>query len=68
MVIEVPRTGERFNGRLVEEPFGPLCLKEGRSCLSGYVLKTVLDIGWRVVESTPDEQALMESHGLGIAP
>jgi hypothetical protein len=66
MVIEVPRTGERFNGRLVEEPCGPLCLKEGRSCLRGYVLKTVLDIGWRVVESTRHERILMESYGISI--
>jgi len=68
MIIEVPRTGERIDARLVEERFGPLCLKVGQERIAAYVLKAVLDIGWRVTQSTPDEQALMESHGLGITP
>ena len=68
MIIEVPSTGERIDARLVEERFGPLCLKVGQSRVIGYVLKAVLDIGWRIIQSTPDEQALMESHGLGITP
>ncbi len=64
MIIEVPRTGERIDARLVEERFGPLCLKVGRCELIAYVLQPVLDIGWRIIESTPEERALMGSHGL----
>jgi hypothetical protein len=64
MIIEVPTTGERIDARLVEERFGPLCLREGRSARIGYVLKPVLDIGWRIIQSTPDEQAIMRSHGI----
>jgi hypothetical protein len=30
-----------------------------------YVLKPVLEIGWRIVESAPDERALLEAHGFG---
>jgi len=31
------------------------------------VLPSVLDIGWRIVESTPDERALLEAHGVAVA-
>jgi len=67
MIIEVPRTGERIDARLVEERFGPLCLKVGRCELIAYVLKPVLDVGWRIIHSTPDEQALLKLHGVDIA-
>ena len=67
MVILIPATSERLSVRLVEEPFGPLCLATGRPKRIAYVLKPVLDIGWRIVETTPEERALLESHGLGIA-
>lgn len=65
VTIEIPTTGERFAGRLTEEPFGPLCLT-GRSNRPCYVLSRVLSIGWRIVECTPDERELMGAHG--IAP
>jgi hypothetical protein len=68
MVILIPATGERLTVRLVEEPFGPLCLKVGRPERIAYVLKPVLDIGWQIVESTPDEQALLETHSIRPAP
>ena len=68
MIIQVPTTGERIDARLIEEPFGTLCLTEGWSGRIAYVLKPVLDIGWRIIESTPEERALLESYDLGIAP
>ena len=67
MVILIPATSERLSVRLVEEPFGALCLAMGHPERIAYVLKSVLEIGWRIVESTPEEQVLLESHGLGIA-
>jgi hypothetical protein len=63
VIIEIPTTGERFVGRLSEEPFGPLCLA-GPSNRPCYVLSRVLSIGWRVVECTPDERELMGTHGI----
>ena len=67
MIIEIPTTGERFAGRLRAEPFGPLCLT-GRSNRPCYVLSRVLGIGWRIVECTPDERELMETHGITPDP
>jgi hypothetical protein len=64
MTLEVPTTGERVALRLVEDGSGALCLVEGRPERIGYVLKSVLEAGWRIVESTPAERALLESHGL----
>ena len=66
MVIEVPRTGERLNATLVEERFGPLCLRMRPREPIAYVLKAMLDIGWRIIQSTPAEEALMASHGIQI--
>ena len=63
VTIEIPTTGERFAGRLIEEPFGALCLT-GRSNRPCYVLSRVLEIGWRIVESTSDERELMGTHGI----
>jgi hypothetical protein len=44
-----------------------LCLKVGRrSGVIDYALKSVLDIGWRIIDSTPDELALLRAHGLAL--
>jgi hypothetical protein len=43
-------------------------VKVGRPERIAYVLKPVLDIGWEIVESTPDEQALLETHSIRPAP
>ena len=60
----MPATGERIALRLVEDDSGALCLMEGRPERIAYVLKSVLEAGWRIVESTPAERALLETHGL----
>jgi hypothetical protein len=68
MIIEVPATGERITALLIEDGCGMLCLKIGR--LSGvidYALKAVLDIGWRIIDITPDELALLQAHGLAAS-
>jgi hypothetical protein len=65
MIIEVPATGERITALLIEDGCGMLCLKIGRrSGVIEYALKSVLDIGWRIVDSAPDELSLLEAHGL----
>ena len=42
-------------------------LKVGQERVTGYVLKAVLDIGWHIIQSTPNE-SMMDQHGLGITP
>jgi hypothetical protein len=64
VTIEIPRTGERIEGRLTEEPFAPLCLTLHGSTLPAYVLANVLVEGWRIVECTPAERELMGAHGI----
>jgi hypothetical protein len=66
VTIEIPATGERIEGRLMEQSFGPLCFTMGRrrSDPPAYVLTNVLDIGWRIVDCTLAERELMEAHGI----
>ena len=67
MIIEVPATGERIDALLIEDGCGMLCLKfSRRSGVIDYAFKSVLDIGWRVIDSTPDELTLLQAHGLAL--
>jgi hypothetical protein len=69
MTINVPTSGGwRFAAVLEEDDHGMLWLnasgrvtgkRQGR-----YLLTAVLKIGWRIVESTPAERALLGAHGL----
>ena len=43
--IKIPATGERVEVQLVEERFGPLCLRIEGARAIGYVLPSVLEIG-----------------------
>ena len=63
MILEVPATGERIAATLVEHS-GVLCLKVAPSELIAYVLKGVLDAGWRIVDTTADERVLLRAHGV----
>jgi hypothetical protein len=68
VIVEIPATGERIEARLIrDDPSGPLSLTLGRSGHVTYVLTAMLDIGWRIVEATPDERALMAAHGITAA-
>ena len=65
MTIEIPITGERIEGRLLNERGGPLCFTMGRrSNVPAFVLANVLEIGWQIVECTPAERELMAAHGI----
>jgi hypothetical protein len=67
MIMKVPATGERIDALLIEDGCGMLCLKVGRrSGLIDYTLKGKLDIGWRIIDSTPDERALLAAHGVAV--
>ena len=70
MTIAVPTSGGwTFEAQLEEDEWHMLWLnspnrvmgkRQGRCLLSA-----VLKIGWRIVESTPEERALLEAHGFG---
>jgi hypothetical protein len=66
MTLEIPATGERLEARLVEDRFQPLALAIGKTRRVSYVLENVLSIGWRIVECTPGERAIVESHGITV--
>jgi hypothetical protein len=68
MTIEIPRTNERVEMRLSEDDCGVLYLQHSPSGMAIYSLRAMLDLGWQIVNSTPAERALLDAHGLGIAP
>jgi hypothetical protein len=62
MRIAVPATGETFDAELVEDAQGVLRVVEGRS-VARHALTVILRAGWRIVDATPMEWALLEAHG-----
>jgi hypothetical protein len=67
MTIAAP--GWTFTAELEEDEFHMLWLntpnlvtgkRQGR-----YLLSAVLKIGWRIVNASPEEQAMLEAHGFG---
>jgi hypothetical protein len=67
VTLHIPSTGERVEMRLAEDEAGLLLLQEWPSARTVYSLQAMLDIGWQIVESTPDERALLTAHGFEIA-
>ena len=63
MTILVPATGERFKGELIEDGQGVLLVTEEKS--TRYQLAVILKAGWRIVNATPAERAMLEAHGFG---
>ena len=64
MILEVPATGERIAATLLEHS-GVLCLKVAPSELIAYVLKGVLDAGWRIVDTTAGPARITAQPGTG---
>jgi hypothetical protein len=66
MTVEIPTTGGRIEAQLVpiDDRSLPLSVKLGKSGHVVYALPAMLKMGFRVVECTPGELALMESHGI----
>ena len=62
MRIAVPETGEKFDAELVEDAQGVVRVVEGRS-VAKYALTVIIQAGWRIVDATPAEWALIEAHG-----
>jgi hypothetical protein len=66
MTVEIPTTGGRIEGQLIpnDDPATPLSVKLGRSGHVVYALAAMLKMGFRIVECTSAERAIMESHGI----
>ena len=66
MIVEIPRNGGRIEAQLMlaREPVTPLSVKLGKSGHVVYALPAMLKMGFRIVECTPGELAIMESHGI----
>src|SRR5687768_14448307 len=65
MLVEIPKSGGQIEAQLMpaDEPFAPLSVKLGKSGHVVYRLPAMLKMGFRIVECTPGELAIMESHG-----
>jgi hypothetical protein len=68
MLVEIPKSGGQVEAQLMpaDEPFAPLSVKLGKSGHVVYRLPAMLKMGFRIVECTPGELAIMESHGITL--
>ena len=68
MTVAIPRTGGRIEAELIpiQDPSLPLAVKLGRSGHVVYALPANAEDGIRIVECTPGELAIMESHGIAF--
>ena len=67
VTLHIPATSERVDMRLAEDDAGLLLLQEWPLARTVYSLRAMLDIGWQIVETTPDERRLLTAHGFEIA-
>jgi hypothetical protein len=67
VIIEIPATGEQVQAHIVraDEP-APLCVTLGAARIAEYTLAPMLAGGWRVVEATAAERALMAANGIAM--
>jgi hypothetical protein len=68
VTIALPSTGETFEAQLEEDEFHMLWLNEpNRKArrMGRYLLSAVLNIGWRIVAASLEEQTLLDAHGFG---
>ena len=66
MTVEIPRTGRRIDAQLmpIDDRSLPLSVMLGKSGHVVYALPAMLKMGFRIVECTPGELAIMESYGI----
>jgi hypothetical protein len=68
VTIAAPASGETSEGQLEEHEFHMLWLVHRNRRNSGRVqilLSAALKTGWRIVNASPEEQALLDGHGFG---
>ena len=67
MIIEISTTGERVEAHIVrDDQPAPLCVTLGAAGRAQYTLAPMLAAGWRIVEATPAERALLAAHGVAL--
>jgi hypothetical protein len=66
VTVEIPTTGGRIEAQLIPntDRSVPLSVKLGRSGHMVYAVAAMLKMGFRIVECTPGEQAIMKSYGI----
>ena len=66
MTVEIPTTGGHIEAQLMplDDPSLPLSVRLGKSGHVVYALPAMLKAGFRIVECTPGELAIMEAHGI----
>jgi hypothetical protein len=66
-MIEIPSTSERAEAHIVEDdPAAPLAVTFDRSRRAWYRLAPMVEGGWRVVEVSPRERAVLAAHGIMV--
>src|SRR5215210_2779304 len=72
MKIELPLSGETFEAELVADEHGTLCVPQRSAAIGVRTEHSRLDhivkLGWRIVQASPAEQALLDAHGFGSGP
>jgi hypothetical protein len=67
VTIEIPSTRERVEARIVpDEPSAPLAVTLGPAERARFTLAPMLNVGWRIVEATPAERAVLTAHGITL--
>ena len=67
MIIEILSTGERAEAHIVEDdPAAALTVTFGRTTPAWYQLAAMVKLGWRVVEASPRERAVLSAHGIMV--
>jgi hypothetical protein len=67
VIVHIASTDERIEMRLgVDEASRLLHLQPLVGGRTSYSLTSVLGLGWTIVASTPEERALLETHGVSV--
>ena len=70
MIIEIPSTGERVEAHILEdepaEAGAPLAVTIGPTRRAWYTLAPMVNGGWRIVEASPRERAVVAAHGIMV--
>ena len=67
MTIYIPVNGHMIEAELEADLHGSVWIHEFRAAtgerIVSWDLVAVLKLGWRIVDASPDEQAVLETHG-----
>jgi len=69
MIIEIPATRERVEAHLIEDEHGTsrsLSMTLGKAGRATYGVTAMLNLGWKIVDATSAELAVLKS--VGITP